>query len=330
MSSRLNKIKKTEIDRGVLSQDTIKNSQGARSPADKTQACGASYTSKIKEVPEKSLDSKKDILKRFEDLLSIDKDLDEKTVRKHCGNISEFLDSINKPLIKIGKQDLRDWLRKYKENYAKATYANKVKTIRVFVRDFLGSDIAENFSIPQPKKNNQSVLSDQNLRKFYQDIQSDKYRAIFLFYASSGLRTSEVLNLTMEDVDFEKRMLIPKNRSRTKKSYVSFYNSESEEALDKFLPQRKPDDDKIFQVSRNVVAKTFRRISKRSGVKITPKMLRKWFCEKMRRLNVDRGYIDAFCGRVPKTVLDSHYSDFSPERLKEVYEKANIKVLDGE
>jgi hypothetical protein len=44
------------------------------------------------------------------------------------------------------------------------------------------------------------------------------------------------------------------------------------------------------------------------------------------RAHADR-YTDAFCGRVPKSVLARHYSDYSPERLKEIYEKANLKVL---
>jgi len=36
-------------------------------------------------------------------------------------------------------------------------------------------------------------------------------------------------------------------------------------------------------------------------------------------------YIDAFCGRVPSSVLVRHYTDYSPEVLREVYERANIK-----
>lgn len=45
------------------------------------------------------------------------------------------------------------------------------------------------------------------------------------------------------------------------------------------------------------------------------------------RLVVPDRHVDAFCGRVPKSVLARHYTDFSPERLKEIYEKANLKVL---
>ncbi len=38
-------------------------------------------------------------------------------------------------------------------------------------------------------------------------------------------------------------------------------------------------------------------------------------------------YVDAFCGRTPKSVLASHYTDFSPEKLKDIFEKSNLIVL---
>jgi intergrase/recombinase len=47
----------------------------------------------------------------------------------------------------------------------------------------------------------------------------------------------------------------------------------------------------------------------------------------MLRLGVSETYVDAFCGRVPKSVLARHYTDFSPQKLEEIYEKADIKIL---
>jgi len=38
-------------------------------------------------------------------------------------------------------------------------------------------------------------------------------------------------------------------------------------------------------------------------------------------------YVDAFCGRVPISVLARHYTDYSPEKLKEIYDKAGLKAL---
>jgi intergrase/recombinase len=47
----------------------------------------------------------------------------------------------------------------------------------------------------------------------------------------------------------------------------------------------------------------------------------------MLRLGVSETYIDAFCGRVPQSVLARHYTDFSLEKLKEIYEKVNLEAL---
>ncbi|MFP4006275.1 MAG: phage integrase N-terminal SAM-like domain-containing protein [Candidatus Hadarchaeia archaeon] len=88
------------------------------------------------------------IMDDFEGLLEIDKNLSGRTVKQHTRNIERFLKSVDKPLAKIGKKDIRNWLRKWKEDYAPSTYANKVKSLRVFFRDHLGSDIAENLSMP--------------------------------------------------------------------------------------------------------------------------------------------------------------------------------------
>jgi len=32
-------------------------------------------------------------------------------------------------------------------------------------------------------------------------------------------------------------------------------------------------------------------------------------------------------GKKPKSVLTRHYIDYNPERLKRIYEKANLKIL---
>lgn len=47
----------------------------------------------------------------------------------------------------------------------------------------------------------------------------------------------------------------------------------------------------------------------------------------MGELNVPDRFVDAFCGRVPKSVLAKHYTDYAPKKLKRIYEKAGLKVL---
>ena len=48
----------------------------------------------------------------------------------------------------------------------------------------------------------------------------------------------------------------------------------------------------------------------------------------MSRCGVDAKYSDAFCGRTKSSVLEEYYLDYSPERLKEIYDEAGITVLE--
>jgi len=47
----------------------------------------------------------------------------------------------------------------------------------------------------------------------------------------------------------------------------------------------------------------------------------------MMRLGVSETYVDAFCGRTPKSVLARHYTDYNQEKLREIYRKAGLEPL---
>jgi len=153
--------------------------------------------------------------------------------------------------------------------------------------------------------------------------------ALFLVFASSGLRHSEVLSLDrFENVNFEKRMLTPnKENNESKHTWVSFYNDEAEKALNGYLSSRKDLDPRLFPISKRHVLRIFKRVYQTTGMKITPQMLRDWFCCEMGELGVQDRYVDAFCGRVPRSILARHYTDYSPEKLKRIYDKAGLRVV---
>jgi integrase len=151
-----------------------------------------------------------------------------------------------------------------------------------------------------------------------------------LLYATSGLRRNEALFLNKEDVDLEQRIILPTNAhitTRTKKSWYSFFNEEAVQALREYLLTRNDDNPRLFPFTEYLARDAFKRAYEKTGIKITPQLLREWFCSEMGRLNVPDRYVDAFCGRVPRSILARHYTDFSPERLKEIYDKANLTVL---
>ena len=152
---------------------------------------------------------------------------------------------------------------------------------------------------------------------------------MYLLFATSGLRRSELLSLLVENVDMEKNLVTPRIHSgSTKKSWCTFFNDECKDVLLEYLELKNHNRPKLFPWNSRKYGNVFwREARKITGLKITPQTLRDWFCVTMGELGVQDRYIDAFCGRVPKSVLARHYTDYSPERLKRIYDKANLKIL---
>ena len=93
------------------------------------------------------------------------------------------------------------------------------------------------------------------------------------------------------------------------------------------LSKLESNGDRLFKVSDRQYKKIWKTAKKKSGLHITSQKLREWFRCEMGNLGVSDRYIDAFCGRTPKSVLAKNYTDYNPERLRLIYEEANLKVL---
>jgi integrase len=225
------------------------------------------------------------------------------------------------------RENIRGFLASFRDK-SPNTYANALKALRVFFRDFLSKEwLIQTFKFPPREIRLKRVPSKDELKRFYHAIPSLKHKAFFLLLASSGLRLGEVLKLKISDLDFENRIIRVKHSSRTKRAWISFFNQEAKQVLLNYIKSSGlKTEDPLFK-NRNRHLKGFETAKKHTGIHITPQILREWFACEMGRLGVPDRYVDAFCGRVPRSVLARHYTDFSPEKLKEIYDKANLRFL---
>ena len=263
------------------------------------------------------------LLRDFFDFQVVDLQRAKTTANDKVYYINKFFNEVKINPKAVRVEDIRHYLRNL--NCSCHVYKNLLGALKVFFRDFLDRPkVVESFKFPRPPFKPKIVPTKEEIQRFFGVIDSELGEALFLFYASSGLRKSEVLGLTKDSIDFEKRMIIPSGHSGvTKNSYVSFYNRETEQALKKI----ELGGDKLFKVSDRQFKKIWKSAMNKSGLHITAQKLREWFCCEMGSLGVSDRYIDAFCGRTPKSVLARHYTDYNPERLKRIYDKAKLKVL---
>jgi len=268
-----------------------------------------------------------ELLKEYARFLEIDLLRADKTIRNHRSCLRNFQRFLEKNIASATKDDLRTFLQAIKPRFSSSTYANHVKAFRVFYRDFLRVSWSVDFRMPQPEFKPKWIPSKEELKRFYEALPSQKAKCMFLFYAATGLRNCEVAKLRLSDIDFSSRMVIPKVHSGlTKKSWITFYNDEAEKVLAEYLEAHKPTD-RLFLNTNTRFEHPFRTARRITGLNITPQVLREWFACEMTRLGVADRYIDGFCGRVPRSILARHYTDYSPEKLKEIYDRAGLRVL---
>jgi integrase len=267
------------------------------------------------------------LLSAFFDFCRVDLILAETTANGYKRKMRRFLQAVNKTAESVIAEDVRNYLKPLADGNANS-YGNALKPLKAFFREFMKMpEAVESFKFRKIALAPVIIPSKEQLQKFFEALRTPIARALFLMYASSGLRKMELLSLRKEDIDWQNRMIVPKNHSgETKKSWVAFFNEEAELALKEYLATRKDDSSKLFRISPHNFIDIWKYASQESGVRVTPQVLREWFCDEMGRLNVPDRYVDAFCGRVPNSVLAKRYSDYSPERLKQVYGKTMLKI----
>ncbi|VVB91018.1 Tyrosine recombinase XerA [uncultured archaeon] len=253
----------------------------------------------------------------FEKFLIVQKNLSDTTVKYHIQNLGVFLKSVGKK--NIESADIQDFMLEIKKTKTSWTYKNYLSLLRILFRDYLKQpELIEGFKFPRQIIKPNILPSKGQLKIFFDSLPSLKYQIIFLMLASSGLRVSELLSA---DIDKSNRMLIPKSHNgQTKQAWISFYNIEAEALLKGYQSNS-------FETSRNTVAHVFKDVSGKTGINISAQTLRSVFAREMSRAGVQDRYVDAFCGRTPQSILARHYSDFSPEVLKEIYDKANLRYF---
>jgi integrase len=282
-----------------------------------------------RKAPELCSEDVDQLLERFRDFQIVDLRRNKRTAYEKVWFIRRLLRTVGKKPDEISKDDLRGYLRQL-DGYSPSYYKNALMVLKVFFRDFLGlPEVVNSFRFPNQPFKPKHIVSKEQIKQFYECLETPKEKALFMLYATTGLRRDEILSLKPENIDFGKRMITPNNHNgETKKSWVSFFNDEAEQALKDYLAAKKPSkSQRLFPMQREEAIKLWKAARDKTSINITPQRLREWFCSEMVSKGVSDSYVDAFCGRVPKSVLARHYTDFSPEKLREIYEKAKLRIF---
>jgi len=246
----------------------------------------------------------------------------------------DYAERVNAVLRQVPSLDyprLLAFLKDFKANHSVGYYSSTLGALKVYSRFIGRPDLLSDFAFPHPQVTPKKFWSKAQMRDFYYQLTSRKMQALFLMGATTGLRKGEILSLKIGEIDFTTRTVVPNvHTGVTKHSWVSFYNQECEEALKKHMESMRPAiraRGRLFPMSSRDFKVDWRQAKEKSGVNLKFKDLRDFFAESMFGLGVQSIYIDAMAGRAPASVLAKHYIDLSPQKLKQVYDQASLRIL---
>ena len=249
------------------------------------------------------------------------------TINNHKSTILGFLNHSHGI---INNQTVKAFLD---SNESTSWKLNQLKALRKYLRDFLklGKWIEE-FRLPKEKvqaKKNILPTNDQ-LAQFCSYLPSFQIQIIFLLLFNSGLRIGEIISLKSSDINLDQNLIdvLGVHKGETKFSRFSFFTKQTSEYLNGYIQsdefqfeEGNEDHSKLFTISVRTVEQAFKDISELMDIPLNPHLLRTIFAERCREAKIKNEYIDAFCGRTPKGMLEQHYTDYSPEALRKQYDE---------
>ena len=179
----------------------------------------------------------------------------QRTISYYKENIQRLISKLEKPIKGITTEDIRNYLSNYKEtnNCGSVTIDN----IRRVFSSFFAWLEDEDYIIKSPVRRIHKVktasiiketFTDENIEKMRDECKNIRNLAIIELLISTGMRVGELVNLNIEDVNFEDRSCVVQGKGNKQREV--YFDARTKIHLMQYLNIRK-DDNKALFVSKN-------------------------------------------------------------------------------
>jgi integrase/recombinase XerD len=163
---------------------------------------------------------------KFKDYLKFEKLMLPNTIDSYLRDLNKFLTFLKKNHIdnycSLSKDRILDFMQGLYESQSESSISRILSTLRNFYKFLLIEKVcSKNFwteiSNPLKPRKIPEVLNIEEVEKFLESIPCNtklglRDRAMFELLYSCGLRVSEIINLKMQNIDFEEELLIFKGK----------------------------------------------------------------------------------------------------------------------
>lgn len=222
-----------------------------------------------------------------------------------------------------------------------STLNNYLRNIKVFFNWLENNETIKINTVKKCKsiKNmriSKDQLSDEEFIRLTKSMDCTKFHefrdyTIVNLIFDSGMRLSETLSLTINDVDFDRRTIhLKADKTKGKKDRVVFYSNKMSKLLRRWIRNKDvfcetellfPTRGTIGELSPSNYERNFKIYLKRSGIdkKITPHTLRNNFARRFLIASKDIYALSKILGHSSVTVTEKAYLDLVDEDLRNSY-----------
>lgn len=289
-------------------------------------------------------------IKLFLEFLQNDKKLSDNTLQSYRRDINQYENYINKEnlnYLKVSEDDINAYFKELKKAGKKTTTISRgLATVRSFYQYLMRMkkikvDPTKNIQSPKIEKRVPSVLSSEEVELLLDqpknaDLKGTRDKAMLEFAYATGMKVTEIIDLNIDDVNFEDNTVICKSGKRTR---IIPLGSLAEKALKEYVQEARPilikdEDNKSLFVNMNgsrLTRQGFWKIVKYYKEKahiekeITPHVLRHSFATHLLQNGADLKSIQAMLGHsdISSTQI---YAQFETQELQDIYKKAHPRA----
>jgi len=247
---------------------------------------------------------------------------------KQYGHIARtFLSFAHKPLEEVTLRDLEAY-REYlvlQRNYSKNSVYTTVRGLTCLFRNF-GYSVANQLEPPRRPERLPRYLGEEEMHRLFEAVKaSPRDNAIIHVLAFAGLRVSELCNLLIEDVEFERNILHVRSGKGDKDREVVL-EDRTRAAVDRYLTERTlggESSPRLFPVGSVTVERVVRRAAQSAGIprRVTPHMLRHTLATALLSRGCDIRYIQKLLGHA-SVATTQIYTHVDTQALRDAYQRA--------
>lgn len=244
-----------------------------------------------------------------------------RTIGSYLFFLKPFLESI-KNLDSVTLDQVKNFSANLIDRYSNKSRALAISSLRFFFKRVIDRpDIFVKLEVPKKEKKLPEVLSVQEIRNLIDSAKHHKSKLIIKLLYSSGLRVSELVNLTPKDLDFQQNSGWVRQGKGSKDRIFKIAESLSKQ-LQKHITQNL-DSKYVFSKSKPLSTRNIqilvKKAAKKAGInkKVTPHTLRHSFATHLLEQGENLAVIQQLLGH-ENLETTRIYTHISQEQIKKV------------